>query len=299
MRARNPDRAGSVDRDGVAIHYEVYGDGEPTLLLIPSAPITHSRIWKGSIPYLARSYRVVTFDGRGNGGSGRPTDPAEHTATRSSSATSTPCSTRPPTPSVDRRRRTATPTGGRSRRRRPIPIGCGPWWPSSPASLTWADRSRTGSRPAPTGTRCSTTPTGWELNNRHAIVTRHRDWIEFFFGQQLVEPHSTKQYEDAVGWALESTGEVLAAAEDGFEIGPARPGDRGGSVPEPVDPHAHHPRRPRHLPARRPGQGIRRDHRWRAGGHRGRRPPGARPRPGARSTASIEGFRRSDIGGGR
>ncbi|MGH8914104.1 MAG: glycosyltransferase, partial [Acidimicrobiia bacterium] len=29
----------------------------------------------------------------------------------------------------------------------------------------------------------------------------------------------TKQYEDAVAWALESTGEVLAAAEEGFDIG--------------------------------------------------------------------------------
>jgi predicted glycosyltransferase len=61
-------------------------------------------------------------------------------------------------------------------------------------------------------------PTGWELNNRNVYVTRHRDWVEFFFGQQLVEPHSTKQYEDAVGWALESTGEVLVAGEEGFEI---------------------------------------------------------------------------------
>ncbi|MEX2652400.1 MAG: glycosyltransferase [Acidimicrobiia bacterium] len=56
------------------------------------------------------------------------------------------------------------------------------------------------------------------LNNRHAITTQHRRWIEFFFGEQLVEAHSTKQYEDAVAWALESTGEVLAAGEDGFEI---------------------------------------------------------------------------------
>ncbi|HEY4606195.1 MAG TPA: glycosyltransferase, partial [Acidimicrobiia bacterium] len=62
-------------------------------------------------------------------------------------------------------------------------------------------------------------PTGWQLNNRHAITTQHRRWIEFFFGEQLVEPHSTKQYEDAVAWALESTGEVLAAGEEGFEIG--------------------------------------------------------------------------------
>jgi pimeloyl-ACP methyl ester carboxylesterase/predicted glycosyltransferase len=62
-------------------------------------------------------------------------------------------------------------------------------------------------------------PTGWQLNNRHAITTRHREWVEFFFGEQLVEPHSSKQYEDAVEWALESTGDVLAAGEEGFEFG--------------------------------------------------------------------------------
>ncbi|MGH8942023.1 MAG: glycosyltransferase, partial [Acidimicrobiia bacterium] len=33
-----------------------------------------------------------------------------------------------------------------------------------------------------------------------------------------VEPHSTKHYEDAVSWSLESTGEILAAGDDGFEI---------------------------------------------------------------------------------
>ncbi|MEX0667648.1 MAG: glycosyltransferase, partial [Acidimicrobiia bacterium] len=62
-------------------------------------------------------------------------------------------------------------------------------------------------------------PTGWQLNNRHVITTQHRRWIEFFFGEQLVEPHSTKLYEDAVAWALESTGEVLVAAEEGFDLG--------------------------------------------------------------------------------
>lgn len=46
MRAVLPTSEGDVDRDGVSIHFEAYGDGEPTLLLIPSAPITHSRIWK-------------------------------------------------------------------------------------------------------------------------------------------------------------------------------------------------------------------------------------------------------------
>ena len=78
MRAAIPVRDGYVDRDGVEIFYEVYGDGEPTVLLLPSSPTIHSRQWKGQIPYLSRHFRVVTFDGRGNGRSGRPTGPQSY-----------------------------------------------------------------------------------------------------------------------------------------------------------------------------------------------------------------------------
>jgi hypothetical protein len=49
MRAREPDREGFVDRDGVKLHYEVFGDGEPTLMLVPSNPIVHSRQWKAQV----------------------------------------------------------------------------------------------------------------------------------------------------------------------------------------------------------------------------------------------------------
>lgn len=79
MRACEPDRSGRIDRDGVAVHYEVFGDGTPTLVMIPPSPITHSRIWKALIPHLARRHRIVTLDGRGNGLSGRPSDVADHT----------------------------------------------------------------------------------------------------------------------------------------------------------------------------------------------------------------------------
>lgn len=78
MRGRHPDRRGDVDRNGVAIAYEVYGNGEPALLLIPASPTTHSRSWKGLVAHLAIHYRVVTMDGRGNGRSGRPATAEAH-----------------------------------------------------------------------------------------------------------------------------------------------------------------------------------------------------------------------------
>src|SRR5918995_5701710 len=71
-RARYPDEEGYVERDGVRSFYEVYGDGPSTILLLPTWSIVHSRHWKAQIPFLSRHFRVVTFDGRGNGGSDRP-----------------------------------------------------------------------------------------------------------------------------------------------------------------------------------------------------------------------------------
>src|SRR5436305_4371402 len=73
-RARYPDEDGYVERGGVRVYYEVYGQGEPTLFLLPAWSIVHSRVWKMQIPYLARHFRVITFDGRGNGRSDRPTE---------------------------------------------------------------------------------------------------------------------------------------------------------------------------------------------------------------------------------
>ena len=216
MRAALPVDSGVIDRDGVDIAYEVYGSGEPTLMLIPPAPITHSRIWKGQIPYLSRHYRVVTFDGRGNGRSGRPIGVDSHTTAENVAdivavldATATAeailvahCHANwwAVKTAHDHPERVAAlvaiepgvPYLGRSQ----------PHWVE--ANEHWEEVLED--------------PVGWELCNRHAIITRHRDWVEFFFGQQLIEAHSTKQYEDAVSWALESTGDVLAAAEEGPEI---------------------------------------------------------------------------------
>src|SRR5512132_2368894 len=80
MRARYPDREGVIEHDGVPIFWELYGEGQRTVLLIPPWQIVHSRIWKAQVPYLARHFRVVTFDPPGNGRSGRPATGYGHDA---------------------------------------------------------------------------------------------------------------------------------------------------------------------------------------------------------------------------
>ena len=75
MRACQPVADGYVERDGVKVHFELFGAGEPTVLLLPTWSIIHSRHWKMQVPYLARHCRVLTFDGRGNGRSDRPPEP--------------------------------------------------------------------------------------------------------------------------------------------------------------------------------------------------------------------------------
>lgn len=77
MRAQEPSTCGQAvnPRDGVRLQYEVFGDEHAprTVLCLPTWSLVHSRVWKMQVPFLARlGYRVVTFDGRGNGRSGRP-----------------------------------------------------------------------------------------------------------------------------------------------------------------------------------------------------------------------------------
>src|ERR1700712_3015324 len=79
MRARQPDLTGFVERDGVRVYYESYGAGERTIVFAPADVIVTSEMWKAQVPYLARSYRVVVIDPRGNGRSDRPTAEAAYT----------------------------------------------------------------------------------------------------------------------------------------------------------------------------------------------------------------------------
>ncbi len=88
-RARQPDATGVAERDGVPLAWESYGDGATTLVLMPTWSIVPSRFWKAQVAYLARHFRVVTFDGRGQRGAPGGRRGRRRTPTRST----------PPTPS--------------------------------------------------------------------------------------------------------------------------------------------------------------------------------------------------------
>ena len=53
------------------------------------------------------------------------------------------------------------------------------------------------------------TDEGWAKENRHYWLRDWRGYTEFFFGECFIEPHSTKQIEDAVDWSLETDPETM------------------------------------------------------------------------------------------
>jgi len=208
-RAAYPDAEGFAERDGVRLFWERYGDGEQTIFLLPTWSIVHSRHWKAQIPYLSRHFRVLTFDGRGNGRSDRP-DTAEAYAEREFAADAL---------AVMDAAGVASATM--------VSLSAGANW----AALLAADHpSRVDGAvfigpAAPFGQHAARaaaifdTPMesyeGWQKFNRHYWLEDYRDFLEFFFGQAFSEPHSTKQIEDCVNWGLETTPETLALTHAG------------------------------------------------------------------------------------
>jgi pimeloyl-ACP methyl ester carboxylesterase len=203
-RARYPDSEGYVERDGVRVFYEVYGSGEPTVFLLPTWSIIHSRHWKMQIPYLARHFRVLTFDARGNGQSDRPEGVAayreeEHAADAVAVMDET-------------ETRQAVFVSLSLGAQRTLLVAASR--PERVTAVAFISPSVSLGEPLPsrivhTFEDVLDTDEGWAKYNRHYWVRDYRDFLEFFFSEFFVEPHSTKQIEDCVGWGLETTPETL------------------------------------------------------------------------------------------
>jgi len=212
MRARLPDRDGYVEREGVKVFYEVFGDGEPAILLLPAWSVVHSRSWKMQVPFLARHYRVITFDGRGNGRSDRPAGAdsylsAEYAADALAvmDATGTASAV---VVSLSRGASYALHLGAASPQRVIGQIFICPTTPLAPFSPPRLPFSRRFEE-------ALDSEDGWAKDNARYWERDYRGFLEFFFAQVFTEPHSTKPMEDGVMWGLETTSQTLTDTRRG------------------------------------------------------------------------------------
>jgi 3-oxoadipate enol-lactonase len=63
----------TVHVNDIDVHYELQGEGQPLLFIHGLGSST--RDWESQVPIFARAYRVITFDLRGHGQSGKPPGP--------------------------------------------------------------------------------------------------------------------------------------------------------------------------------------------------------------------------------
>ncbi len=198
-----------MDRDGIEIHYEVFGTvTRPSCSFPPGRSST-----PGSGRCRCLTSPVITG-----------WSPLTAQATGDRIAPSTPTGT-PSTPTSTMRWRSSTsvesnrpwwwdyqeapntgcasPPCTRARVRGLVMIG-----PALPLGLPAAGRERTEEtfwQPYPQP------PKGWDKYNLAYWHDNYRDFLEFFFAQGFAEPHSTKPIEDTVGWGLETGPEILEA----------------------------------------------------------------------------------------
>jgi pimeloyl-ACP methyl ester carboxylesterase/predicted glycosyltransferase len=220
MRARLPDRDGIVERDGVRIHYEVYGEGGQTMLFVPPWSIVHSRVYKAQIPYFSERFRCIAYDPRGNGLSDRPAQAEAYSldnylgdALAVLDATATTAET--PGAIV-----VGLSFGGLlacclaahhpERVRAAILAGTaaliGPGHPYMTSRHFLEQRA---------------SHEGWNKYNRGHWLADYPDFARHFISNICSEPHSTRQIEDGLEWAHETSGPVLVKSVEARAIAPA------------------------------------------------------------------------------
>ena len=198
-------------QDGIRISYAVHGSGPATVVLLPAWSIVRSRMWKAQVPYLARHHRVVTFDGRGSGGSDRPTGAAAYANAQYAADTVAVMDA----VGVDRAVLVGLSSGAAwaaqvaaehpDRVQGLVAIGpvCGSFQPRGQVELTTYTDPQQGTE-------------GWAKYNRHHwLEGGYDDFVEFFFAQMFHEPHSTRQREEGSAWAHEVAPQTLVDCTSG------------------------------------------------------------------------------------
>ncbi|MBW8010309.1 MAG: alpha/beta fold hydrolase [Chloroflexi bacterium] len=203
MRAVEPNQSGKLKLEGYQIGFETFGDpkAQPVLLL-PTWQIVHSRHWKMQVPFLARSFYVITYDGPGSGGGERADDLAAYQSDRIVDQG---------IGLLDHLGVNETDVIGFSRG-----SSYGIWlaarYPERVNKMILIGNFVTpglAPSPNPDFQKKRKMYDGWEKYNAHYWRENYKDFLEFFFGEFFSEAHSTKGFEDCVGWGLETTSEFL------------------------------------------------------------------------------------------
>jgi pimeloyl-ACP methyl ester carboxylesterase/predicted glycosyltransferase len=236
MKAREPDRTGVVQRDGVRIAWQVYGEpahpDDPAVLLLPTWCLVPGDVWKLQVPFLARRTRVITFDPRGNGGSDRPADDAAYARAQLTQD------------ALDVLDATGTP------RAVVVGLSCGneqaldlaadhpervaAWVAVGPSILGLGPYPEERSRSFASWEQDTGDDEGWGRYNRFSWLRDYPGFVDFFFDQLVPEAHSTKLIEDLTGWSRDTDGETLARAESARRAGPRSVEEKCAAVHCPV-----------------------------------------------------------------
>ena len=190
MRAREPDRVGDLDRDGVNVHYEVFGDEPVTVMMLGCFPVVDGRQWKGQVPYLSRHFRVVTIDPRGNGLSGRPSS----SDLQSDALNVGDVAAVMDDIGVDAAFLVALCGGAR--------------WAMNLAHIA-PDRVSGVVAIAPSVPIALPEHDVIEHMAHPRWVGRYEEWVDYHTELMFAEPHSSKHQEDMVAWALQTDAETL------------------------------------------------------------------------------------------
>ncbi len=210
-RARYPDEQGHVAADdGVRVAYEVYGDSPDTVCFLPTWALMHSRTWRSQIPYLARHFRIISIDPRGNGRSDRPRDVAAYSraahvrdvlAVLDATATD-----RAMIVSISPR----APLGLALAAEHPARVRAAAFvTPQLWRIPGFVDSFTTGRREH---------YDGYERFNPHYWKRDYRGFVEWFARTLFPHPHSTRQIEETVSHALDTDADTLIPATLGFEM---------------------------------------------------------------------------------
>jgi pimeloyl-ACP methyl ester carboxylesterase len=200
--------SGSISRAGVRVHYEEFGSGTRCVLLLPTWSIVHSDIWRHQVPHLAQHYRVLTFDGRGNGLSDRPMDPDAYSEREFAADALAIMDAL----DVKEAAIVSNSQGGtwglllaaEHADRIPASVFIAPNVPLSPTLPARASSAAAFHQPLDRYD-------GWFKFNRHYWATAWPDFLQFFFSMCFTEPDSEAEIAHFVGMGLQTSPEVIVA----------------------------------------------------------------------------------------